>query len=316
MAAQYTSTVANSPGSLPLRLGEEVATALSEGRGVVALETTLLVHGLPSGVNLEVGAELEAIVRSAGAAPATCGVLDGMAVVGLTSEEIERLADPSEDAAKLSARDLGICCATGRAGATTVAGTIALAEAAGVAVMATGGLGGVHRGAHESWDESADLAALRRHPVAVVASGVKSILDVAATLERLDTLGVPVIGYGTDFFPGFYLHATEHRLDWRVDSPVLAAAAFAAHRGFTGGGLLLAHPVLEAEALDAELHDRVLNDALAALERQAIAGKPVTPFLLSAMAEATAGRSVEVNRAIVAGNAAVAAAVSVALANS
>ncbi len=291
------------PDLLPISCNDEVATALSEGRGVVALETTLIVHGLPDGVNLEVAAQLEDLVRAQGAVPATCGVVEGVAMVGMDATTLERLADPASDTAKLSARDLGLCMARGRSGATTVAGTIALAAAAGVSVMATGGLGGVHRGAAETYDESADLAALRRFEVAVVASGCKSILDIAATLERLDTLGVPIVGHGTDHFPGFYLHATEYELDWRLDDPEAIAQAFALQRQLVGGGMLVANPVGAELALDPALHDQVLNEALEALERQGLSGKPVTPFLLQAMAEATQGRSVEVNRSIVEGNA-------------
>lgn len=291
------------PDLLPITCNDEVATALREGRGVVALETTLIVHGLPDGVNLEVAAQLEDLVRAQGAVPATCGVVEGVAMVGMDAATLERLADPDSDTAKLSARDLGLCMAQGRSGATTVAGTIALAAAAGVSVMATGGLGGVHRGAAETYDESADLAALRRFEVAVVASGCKSILDIAATLERLDTLGVPIVGHGTNAFPGFYLHATEYQLDWRLDDPAEIAQAFALQRQLVGGGMLVANPVAVELALDPVLHDQVLNEALEALERQGLSGKPVTPFLLQAMAVATEGRSVEVNRSIVEGNA-------------
>ena len=180
-----------------------MSTALREGRGVVALETTIIVQGLPAPINFDVARACEAAVRSSNATPATIGVLDGRVVVGLTIEELERLADPDLHAAKLSARDLGVALATGTDGATTVAGTIAIAERAGIDVMATGGLGGVHRDAHTTFDESADLMALARTSVLVVASGVKSILDIGATLERLDTFGVPVIGYQTRQFPGF-----------------------------------------------------------------------------------------------------------------
>jgi pseudouridine-5'-phosphate glycosidase len=188
-----------------LSVSEEVTTALGEGRGVVALETTIIVQGLPSPINFEVARECESAVRAGGAIPATIGLLNGRLVVGLTAAELEELADPDRGAAKLSARDLGLALAAGTDGATTVAGTIAVAHRVGIAVMATGGLGGVHRDAAASFDESADLAALARTPVLVVASGVKSILDVGATLERLDTLGVPVAGFQTRQFPGFYL---------------------------------------------------------------------------------------------------------------
>lgn len=303
-----------SPSDLPLRIGEEVADALTDARPVVALETTLIVHGLPRPLNMDVARELEATVRACGAVPATVGVIGGDPVVGLDEGELERLGTSDLPVAKLSARDLGTAVAKHLDGATTVAGTITLAALAGVDVMATGGLGGVHRGAADTWDESADLTTMSRLPVLVVAAGVKSVLDVAATLERLETLGVAVLGYGTSELPGFYLSSSGFCLDWQVDSPEEAAAAFAAHRALGNRtGMLLARPIEESAQLDPALHEKVLAEGLARLEADGISGKPVTPFLLAHLAASTGGASVTVNRAIVLGNASLASEVAVAL---
>ncbi len=301
------------PSDLPVRVGEEVADALAESRPVVSLETTLLVHGLPRPVNMEVARDLEETVRRHGAVPATVGVIGGDAVVGLSGAELERLATSDLPVAKLSARDLGTAHAKRLDGATTVAGTITLAALAGVDVMATGGLGGVHRGARDTFDESADLTTLSRLRVLVVAAGVKSVLDVAATLERLESLGVAVLGYGTSELPGFYLVSSGQRLDWQVDSPSEAATAFDAHRALGNGtGMLLARPIEASLQLDPALHDAVLAEGLARLEAEGIAGKPVTPFLLAHLAAATGGASVTVNRTIVLANARLAAEVAAA----
>jgi len=294
-----------------LHVHDEVATALAEGRAVVALETTIVVHGLPAPQNLEVAAECEAAIRAAGAVPATIGVVGGELRVGMDAMTLASLADPARHSAKLSARDVAMVVARGGDGATTVAGTIAVAHYAGIAVMATGGLGGVHRGAQSTYDESADLTALSRTPVLVVASGVKSILDIGATLERLDSLGVPVVGYGTDRFPGFYLADSGFALDWRVDSPALAAAAFAAHRHWSPTGFLLANPVPVAGQLDPSVHDAALAAALAHAEASGVSGKDVTPAVLAEFARVTAGASVGVNRDLVVANARVAGQVAV-----
>lgn len=243
-------------------------------------------------------------------------MIAGVPIVGLSPAEVERLADPKAAVTKLSARDLGFAIAGGVDGATTVAGTITLAVRAGIAVMATGGIGGVHRGAVTAWDVSADLETMRVVPVLVVSSGVKSILDIAATLERLESLGVPVVGYRTKQFPGFYVSATPHRLDWSVQSPEEAANAFAAHRDVSGSGMLLANPVDPAHELDPARHDAALSEALELAEVAQLSGKEVTPFLLAHLAEATQGESVRVNRAVVRGNATLAARVAVALAAS
>ena len=301
----------NSPS---LVVADEVNDAIRDGRPVVSLETTIVVHGLPRPQNLEVAAQCEAAVRAAGAVPATIGLLDGRVVVGLSVDELDRLAQPQRASAKLSSRDLGLAIALGRDGATTVAGTIALASRVGIEVMATGGLGGVHRDAARTFDESNDLTTLSRTPVLVVASGVKSILDVAATLERLDTLGVPVLGYRTDRFPGFYRADSGYALDWSVDGPAAAAAAFTAHRDFAATGMLLANPVAAEFELDAELHDAALASALALADASGARGKDVTPVLLGEFARFSAGSSVATNRALVVANAALGGEVAVALA--
>ena len=287
----------------PVVVSDEVATALREGRGVVALETTIIVQGLPAPINFDVARECEAAVRSSSATPATIGVLDGRVVVGLTISELERLADPDLHAAKLSTRDLGVALATGTDGATTVAGTIAIAERTGIEVMATGGLGGVHRDARATFDESADLMALARTQVLVVASGVKSILDIGATLERLDTFGVPVVGYQTRQFPGFYLRDSGFALDWSVASAEEAAHAFRAHQEFSSTGLLLANPVGIDRELDRGVHDAALSSAMLKAQAEGVSGKAVTPALLSEFARHTDGLSVQVNRDLVVANA-------------
>jgi pseudouridine-5'-phosphate glycosidase len=305
--------VTNFPNSF-VAVSDEVATALREGTGVVALETTIVVHGLPAPDNLEVAAQCEAVVREGGSVPATIGVLDGRVVVGLSAEELERLCDPERVALKLSGRDLGLALGLGRDGATTVAGTISVARRVGIDVMATGGLGGVHRGAQRNFDESADLTTLSRTSVLVVASGVKSILDIAATLERLDTLGVAVAGYRTSRFPAFYLSDSGIALDWCVDSADEAASSFLSHRDFSSSGFVLANPVAREHELEAQLHGEALASALAKADSLGVSGKEVTPVLLEEFARFTAGKSVQVNRELVVSNARVAGAVAAAIA--
>jgi len=291
-----------------VRVGDEVAEALAAERPVVALETTLITHGLPRPDNLAVAAALERIVRDEGAVPATIGVVAGVAVIGLDGGEVERLAT-RDDVPKLSVRDLPIALARGGDGATTVASTALLAARAGIALFATGGLGGVHREARESWDESADLVTLGRTPIAVVSAGVKSILDVGATLERLETLNVTVLGFRTRRFPGFYLTDSGHTLDWSVDTEDEVAAVIAAQRalGPASGGLVVANPIPTAQQLDPALHDRVLAEGLAEVRRRDIRGKAVSPFLLDYFQRATAGESLRVNKRIVYNNARLAA---------
>jgi pseudouridine-5'-phosphate glycosidase len=281
---------------------------------VVALETTIVVQGLPAPINLEVANECDQAVRKSGAIPATIGVIDGRVVVGLSMNQLEVLASPARNAAKLSARDIGVSVASATDGATTVAGTIAVARTVGIDVMATGGLGGVHRGAAQSFDESADLTALSRTSVLVVASGVKSILDIGATLERLDSLGIPVVGFRTKKFPGFYRANSGHDLDWSVENAEEAAVSFALHRLFSPTGMLVANPVAQDQELDATIHDQALESALALSHHQGVSGKEVTPVLLAEFARFTTGQSVQVNRDLVVANAALAGEIAKALA--
>ena len=292
----------------------EVVEALERGAPVVALESTLISHGLPSPDNLEVGREAERTVRAEGAVPATVGVIGGVAKVGLDEEELELMATAG-DVSKLSARDLAVAAAKGSNGATTVAATAHLASLAGIRLFATGGLGGVHREARESWDVSADLATLARTPVAVVCSGVKSILDVPATLEYLETLGVPVVGFRTRRFPGFYLTDSGSRLDWAVEGVEEAARTIEAMKslGLDDSGLVIANPLPEDEQLDPALHDRTLRTSLEELKRRGVRGKDVTPFLLDSFATETKGESLRVNRLIILNNARLAARIAVAL---
>ena len=286
----------------------DVREALREGAPVVALESTLISHGLPRPENLNVAREAERAVRAEGAVPATIGVIHGTAKVGLEESELELLAS-APDVPKLSARDLPVAAVKASHGATTVAATAHLAALAGIRLFATGGLGGVHRGARESWDVSADLSALARTPVAVVCSGVKSILDVPATLEYLETVGVPVVGFRTFSFPGFYLTDSGSKLDWSVEDEGEAARVVQAllHLGLGGSGLVVANPLPEEEQLDPDLHDRALISGLEGLEDRGMRGKDVTPFLLDRFVTETRGESLRVNRFIILNNAGLAA---------
>jgi pseudouridine-5'-phosphate glycosidase len=291
-----------------LRIADEVATALAENRPVVALESTILSHGLPAPRNLAVAARLEKVVREAGAVPATIAVLDGVPHIGLSSSELDRVCNAG-DLVKLSLRDLGPAYALGRSGATTVASTTALAHQAGIRVFATGGLGGVHRGARETWDVSADLDVVATTPVLIVCSGVKSILDMGATLEVLETRSVPVVGYRTSRFPAFYRRESEFDVQWRVENPAEAAAVFAAG----GRGMLLANPIPAAFEMETALHDRLLAEGLQKLVDQDVRGKDVTPVLLEHFHTASAGVSLDANEELVVSNTSVAAAVAVEL---
>jgi len=298
----------------PVRIDDEVAAALAAGGPVVALESTIISHGLPRPRNLEVALELEATVRAGGAVPATVAVLDGEVRIGLDAAGLERLAgDPG--VVKASVRDLPLLVARGADGATTVAATAHLAHLAGIRVFATGGLGGVHRGAVGTFDESADLPALARAPIVVVCAGVKSILDAAATLERLETLGVPVVGYGTHRLPGFTQVDGGHDLPHRVDTPdEVAAARRAADALGIAAALVVTRPVDAADALDPAVHDAALAAALADADARGVSGKDVTPFLLDAMQRATGGASLTANLSAVRGNTALAARIAVSLA--
>jgi pseudouridine-5'-phosphate glycosidase len=299
---------------LSVEVRADVREALREGAPVVALESTLISHGLPHPQNIEVAREAERTVRSEGAVPATIGVIGGTAKVGLDEAGLEFMAT-AEGIPKLSARDLPAAIAKGSHGATTVAATAHLAAFVGIRLFATGGLGGVHREARESWDVSADLAALVRTPVAVVCSGVKSILDVPATLEDLETLGVPVVGFRTHRFPGFYLTDSGSPLDWAVESEAEVARTIETmpSLGLGRSGLVVANPLPEGEQLDPALHEQALRTSLEELKRRGIRGKDVTPFLLDRFATETEGESLRVNRLIILNNARLAARIAVAL---
>ncbi|MFC1407791.1 pseudouridine-5'-phosphate glycosidase [Streptacidiphilus sp. N1-12] len=291
----------------PIRLSREVREAVERGRPVVALESTIISHGLPRPRNLAVAQELEAVVRDGGAVPATIAVLDGVARVGLGKGGLERIAQ-DEGMRKLGFRDLAPAVALGASGATTVSATAFLAHAAGIAVFATGGLGGVHRDWVTLQDESADLGLLARVPITVVCAGVKSILDVPATLQRLETLNVGVVGYRTGEFPGFYLSSSGLPVDWTLDSPAQVAALMRARWQLNTDltALIVANPVAEQQQLDPALHDRVLAEALSAAARDGITGQAVTPYLLGYLVEHTGGASLEANLAAVRGNVALA----------
>jgi pseudouridine-5'-phosphate glycosidase len=284
-------------------VSEEVREALEARRPVVALESTIIAHGLPRPRNLQVALELEDVVREEGAVPATIAVLDGRPHVGLDKEQLERVAN-EDGIRKLGHRDLPLAVAAGASGATTVSATALLAARAGVRVFATGGLGGVHREWTVTQDESADLGLLARTRVTVVCAGVKSILDVPATLQRLETLGVAVAGYGTDRFPGFYLSDSGHPVDWTLESPGQVAEVMRAQDALLApdSSLIVANPVPEDEQLDPGLHARVLADALRACQAEGVTGQAVTPFLLGYLVRHTDGASLRANLAAVRGN--------------
>lgn len=300
---------ATGEGTLVVIVSEEVREALAARRPVVALESTIIAHGLPRPRNLEVAQELEESLRAQGVVPATIAVLDGEPRVGLDGKQLERVAY-EDGIRKLSHRDLPLAVAAGANGATTVSATALLAARAGVRVFATGGLGGVHREWTVTQDESADLGLLARTRITVVCAGVKSILDVPATLQRLETLGVSVAGYGTDRFPGFYLADSGHPVDWTLRTPEEVAAAMRAQDALaapgtppdSGSALIVAQPVAEDEQLDPGLHARVLTDALRECAARGVTGQAVTPFLLDFLVRHTDGASLSANLAAVRGN--------------
>jgi pseudouridylate synthase len=291
-----------------VRPAPEVAEALAGGRPVVALESAIVTHGLPRPRNLEVARQVEAAVREGGAVPATVAVFAGEARIGIDGEELAALAQ-RDDVVKCGLRDLAPAAARGAYGGTTVAATAQLAARAGIRVFATGGIGGVHRDARDSWDESADLDVLARTGTVVVCAGVKSILDVGATLERLETLSVTVLGYGTDRFPGFYLTESDFPTPWRVDSAAEVARVVraAADVGTDDRAVVVANPLPVDEQLDPALHDRVLSEGLIAAEAAGVRGRDVTPFLLDHLARGTGGASLEANVRLVVRNARLAA---------
>ncbi|MCD2187350.1 pseudouridine-5'-phosphate glycosidase [Actinomycetospora soli] len=295
--------------SSAVSVSDEVRAAVAARRPVVALETTIITHGLPRPRNVTAARDAEALLRGAGVVPATVGVVDGRPTVGLSSGEIDRLG-AADDVHKIGTRDLPVAMAQGWSGGTTVSATAVLAHRAGVGVFATGGLGGVHRGAATTFDESADLVALAGVPILVVSAGVKSILDVGATLERLETLQVTVLGYRTTTFPGFYVRDSGFGIADRVETPGEVAAVVRARDALgLSSAVLLAHPVAEADELDDELHRAVLDGALADAEAHGVRGKDTTPHLLDHLHRASAGRSLEVNLALYRANVALGGAV-------
>lgn len=296
--------------NIPLRVADDVAAALEARRPVVALESTIISHGMPYPRNVETALRVEAEVRAHGAVPATIAMLDGAFQIGLTSDQIDRFGAAS-NIMKASRRDVPVVTARKLNAATTVATTMMGAAAAGIALFATGGTGGVHRGAELTFDVSADLWEFTRTPVAVVSAGVKAILDIPKTLEYLETLGVPVLGFGTDEFPAFYSRTSGIAVPVRVDDAQTAAAIVTAARG-QGSGVLIANPIPEAAEIRREQIEPVILDAVAEAERRGVAGKDLTPFLLARIVERTGGRSLEANIALVLNNARLAARVAVA----
>jgi pseudouridylate synthase len=297
-----------------LVIASDVARALSAHRGVVALETTVVTHGLPHPRGLDVASSMEARVTGAGAVPATIGVLEGRVRVGLTRAELERLAG-TPDVPKLNLSNLAARLAAGGSGSTTVAATMLAAHHAGIGVFATGGIGGVHRGAEQTDDVSADLTALARIPVVVVCAGAKSILDLPRTVERLETFGVPIFGYRCDEFPAFWRRSSGLKLDQRFDELRALASAIREHQAIgTGTGIVVANPVPEADELDERTYDRAMARALARVQKLRIRGRGVTPAILEAIQEATDGQATTSNIALLEHNATVAAGLAVALA--
>jgi len=297
-----------------LSIGPEVHEALASGRAVVALESTIITHGMPYPQNLEMARKVEAEVRKHGAVPATVAIMDGKFRVGVEGEDLERLASEGHKAAKASRRDVAALLVSGDLAGTTVATTMMAAAWAGIRIFATGGIGGVHRGAESTFDISADLEELSRTPVAVICAGAKSILDIGKTLEVLETNGVPVLGYGTDEFPAFWARRSGHKVDHRFDNPADLARVIALQASLGLGGVLIANPIPEADALDATEIEARIAAAVADAERQGVSRKALTPFLLQRIFELTGGKSLIANIALVENNARVAAQIAVALA--
>jgi pseudouridine-5'-phosphate glycosidase len=298
-----------------LTIQSEVADALAASRPVVALESTIITHGMPYPENVQTARAVEAVVRENGALPATIAVIDGRIRVGLDAEELETLAG-AKDIAKASGRDLAAVMARGGSAGTTVSATMRISSLAGIRVFATGGVGGVHRGAEETFDVSADLSELGRTDTIVVCAGVKSILDIPKTLEYLETQRVPVIAYRSDDFPAFYTRSSGLKADHRVDTPEEIARAIAIHDALmTGTGMLIANPIPETEALDPAFIDKAISDAVAEAARRGVGRKELTPFLLARIYELSGGRSLAANIALVKNNAALAARIAVALAD-
>ncbi|MBP5636247.1 MAG: pseudouridine-5'-phosphate glycosidase [Bacteroidales bacterium] len=291
-----------------LSVSAPVAEALSKGKPVVALESTIISHGMPYPQNVETALKVEAAIREAGAVPATIAVIGGKLKAGLTPEEIEYLGKKGTAVTKASRRDLPVLVARGEDGATTVTTTMIIAAMAGIKVFATGGIGGVHRGAETTMDISADLEELSRTPVMVICAGAKSILDLGLTLEYLETKGVPVIGYGTEELPAFYTRKSGFRVDYRVDTPEELASAFKAKQEMgLGGGMLVTNPIPEEYSMDKAVIDAAIDQAVEECRQKGIRGKETTPFLLARIKDITGGDSLEANIALVLNNARLAA---------
>lgn len=292
-------------------INKEVLDALRYYKPIVALESTIISHGMPYPENIETALSLEKIIRDNGAVPATMGIINGRIKIGLSREEMELLA-ASKDIIKTSRRDIPYVVGLGLSGGTTVAATMIFAQYAGIRVFATGGMGGVHRGAENSFDISADLTELSYTNVAVVCAGVKAILDIGLTLEKLETLGVPVIGYGTDDFPAFYTRKSGFKVPMRVDTPEACAKILKTKWDLKlDGGIIIANPIPEQDEADKEKIDKAIADALKEADKNGIAGKAVTPYLLNKVKEITAGESLKANIALVRNNAKVAAQIAV-----
>ena len=291
-----------------LDVNPEVAAAVAEGRPVVALESTIISHGMPYPQNVETALNVERIIREAGAVPATIAIIGGRLKAGLTAEEIEYFGKKGQAIAKASRRDLAVLCARGEDGATTVTTTMMIAHMAGIKVFATGGIGGVHRGAETTMDISADLEELAHTPVMVVCAGAKSILDLGLTLEYLETHGVPVIGFGTEELPAFYTRSSGFKVDYRIDTPEELAAAFKAQNDMgLGGGMLVTNPIPEEYSMDPAVINQAIDQAVSECEANGIHGKATTPFLLARVAELTGGNSLASNIQLVYNNARLAA---------
>lgn len=301
-------------GKAYLSISAEVKAALAAGKAVVALESTIITHGMPYPQNLEMAKGVEDIIRAEGATPATIAIMDGRLCVGLAAEDLERLAQTGGTAAKASRRDVASLLVNGAIAGTTVATTMQIAALAGIHVFATGGIGGVHRGAEETFDISADLEELSKTPVAVVCAGAKSILDIAKTLEVLETNGVPVLGYGTEDFPAFWARQSGHKVDHRFDDAADIARVIAIQADLGMGGVLVANPIPEADALDPKAIGARIEEALKDAEAAGVSRKAVTPYLLKRIFELTEGKSLKANIALVENNARVAARIAVALA--
>jgi len=301
------------PISSFVTISPEVADALADGRAVVALESTIITHGMPYPQNLEMAGKVEAIVRAGGATPATIAIMDGRFRVGLAEADLKELAETGAKAAKASRRDVAAILNAKATAGTTVATTMQAAELAGIQIFATGGIGGVHRGAESTFDISADLEELSRTPVAVVCAGAKAILDIPKTLEVLETKGVPVIGYGTDEFPAFWTRSSGYPVDRRCDTPEEVAELLNTQFHLGMGGVLIGNPILEQDALDPDYIAQNIERAITDAERQSISRKALTPYLLKRIFELTDGKSLVSNIALVENNARVASAVAVAL---